>query len=289
MNPPIINASLKSTCPFHCGVIHYHCNYSHDGRSRIPDIASALRLRGIEFCVLTDHFEDFDEVKFNRYIEELYEFNNTHEFIFIPGVEAEVNVYHLMLFPVKDYASVKHMVESHDFNQPYMIKFLAHPRSYSILDLHAILSSGMLNGVEAWNQHADGKQTPPLSMIWRLREMISIGELSLFFGCDIHDAKHKPSNILRIPHMAKLNVDDILNHLATGEFESRNLATGVHLSARISRDHLAAWLRLQTQTLTWKSKLYRGLRILLRTVFRQLPPGLRKRIDKLKTRIRNQL
>ncbi|MFB3924650.1 MAG: CehA/McbA family metallohydrolase [Syntrophales bacterium] len=37
------------------GVIHFHSEYSHDGRVSIPDILKAARKNGVDFLMLTDH------------------------------------------------------------------------------------------------------------------------------------------------------------------------------------------------------------------------------------------
>ena len=42
------------------GTFHFHSTYSHDGRSTLSEIASALRTAGMAFCVLTDHFDPCD-------------------------------------------------------------------------------------------------------------------------------------------------------------------------------------------------------------------------------------
>jgi hypothetical protein len=49
------------------GALHVHTTYSHDGRDTPEQLAGFARARGIAFIGLTDHAEDFDRAKFERF------------------------------------------------------------------------------------------------------------------------------------------------------------------------------------------------------------------------------
>src|ERR1019366_7912316 len=66
------------------GTFHFHSTSYHDGRNTLREVAHALRERGFSFCVMTEHFEDFDEAKFDRYIAELESCTQSTGFILCP-------------------------------------------------------------------------------------------------------------------------------------------------------------------------------------------------------------
>jgi len=41
----------------YAGAIHFHSNYSFDGRSSISEILEAAGENGLDFLMLTDHFQ----------------------------------------------------------------------------------------------------------------------------------------------------------------------------------------------------------------------------------------
>ena len=86
---------------YHVGVIHVHSRYSHDGRESVADIADGLRDRSIDFCVLTDHFEDFDPEAFRNYLREIETVNDGHSTLIVPAVEVNVDGFDLLVFPAK--------------------------------------------------------------------------------------------------------------------------------------------------------------------------------------------
>ena len=69
------------------GTFHFHSTYSHDGRSTLDEIVWTLRSRGLSFCVMTEHFEDFDGTTFERYVQDIDRLNRRGDFVLVPGVE----------------------------------------------------------------------------------------------------------------------------------------------------------------------------------------------------------
>ena len=66
------------------GVFHVHSSFSHDGKKSLRELSCYLKERGIHFCILADHFEDFNEKTFNDYLVQIREITSTGKFLFIP-------------------------------------------------------------------------------------------------------------------------------------------------------------------------------------------------------------
>src|SRR5258705_8671925 len=109
------------------GTFHFHSTYSHDGRNTLREIASSLREKGFSFCLMTEHFEDFDAPKFNRYVAEANEVTKSTGFIFIPGVEVDISGLHTIVFPVHDYDEISKMEWAEVETNRRVCKVLAHP------------------------------------------------------------------------------------------------------------------------------------------------------------------
>jgi histidinol phosphatase-like PHP family hydrolase len=72
------------------GLIHIHTTYSYDGTVSLPDFAEIAKSRGINFIILTEHAEDFDDKKMQVLVNGCT--NATHDdFLVIPGLEFNIN------------------------------------------------------------------------------------------------------------------------------------------------------------------------------------------------------
>ena len=87
----IENQKLKlDDAYFVSGIFHIHSKYSHDGKKTIDEIAARLKYANLKFCVITDHFEDFDEKGFNTFLSEIKVINEQKDILLIPGVEIQL-------------------------------------------------------------------------------------------------------------------------------------------------------------------------------------------------------
>jgi hypothetical protein len=68
------------------GALHVHTTYSHDGRDTPEQLAGFARKRGIAFIGVTDHAEDFDRAKFERFHAHCREASGAGVTL-IPGLE----------------------------------------------------------------------------------------------------------------------------------------------------------------------------------------------------------
>ena len=84
------------------GVFHVHSSFSHDGKESLYELSSHFKTKGIDFCIITDHFEDFDEKSFYSYLAQIRDINSSGKFLFIPGVEIVVGAAHIIVFPLEE-------------------------------------------------------------------------------------------------------------------------------------------------------------------------------------------
>ena len=52
------------------GIIHIHTTYSYDGTLSLPDFVNLVKKRHIDFIVLTEHAEDFDDKKMQAFVND---------------------------------------------------------------------------------------------------------------------------------------------------------------------------------------------------------------------------
>src|SRR5262245_38629 len=109
------------------GTFHFHSTYSHDGCSTLSEIVSTLRGQGFSFCVMTEHFEDFDAFTFRRYLDEVAALNEQGDFVLVPGVEVDLLGLHTIVFPAVDYAEITELAAGERAPAPPMFTVLAHP------------------------------------------------------------------------------------------------------------------------------------------------------------------
>ena len=147
------------------GTFHFHSTYSHDGRSTLSEIASALRTAGMAFCVLTDHFEDFSAPKFNEYLRETREDTEKSGFLLIPGIEVNLSGLDTILFPVRDYDEIAQFASDGTGSANRLCKVLAHASKYPFEKVVKHLQQYQIQGVEIWNQQADGCHIPPFKLL----------------------------------------------------------------------------------------------------------------------------
>src|SRR5262245_19573668 len=142
------------------GTIHFHSTYSHDGRSTLREIALTLKERGLAFCLMTEHFEDFDAAKFSRYVQEAEAVTRETGFMLIPATEVDLSGLHTIVFPVQEYADVVRLANGHNNGPNRMFKLLAHPTKYPFELVLKHLEKYDIDGIELWNQEADGRYLP---------------------------------------------------------------------------------------------------------------------------------
>jgi hypothetical protein len=270
------------------GTFHFHSTYSHDGRNTLREVAHALRERGFSFCVMTEHFEDFDEAKFDRYIAELESVTESTGFIFVPGTEVDLEGLHTIVFPVREYTEVVRFASRQEIARP-LFKVLAHPSKYPFERVKTHLERYGIDAVELWNQQADGSYIPPIDFLRSLQSIPLRANYRYFFGCDLHSINLTVGNVLCLRTPGILTADEIASVLITGDFVARNLATGIEYRNGLDRTEFDGWLNALSERSYYRGRLLRGVRYSLKSVYKMLPKDLRRSLNDVKNYVRNKV
>jgi PHP domain len=271
------------------GTFHFHSTYSHDGRSTLGEIVSLLRGRGFSFCVMTDHFEDFDAAKFGRYVREIEESNQAGDFLLIPGIEVDLSGLHTIFFPVREYAEIARIVSEGTDRQGRMFKVLAHPTKYRFDLVEKHLEQYAIQGVELWNQQADGSHIPPLAFLEKMKLLPPRDDRHYFFGCDIHKATLKVNHVLSMRRPAEWTPEAIADTLIRGDFTSESLPTGIEFRNGTDQTEFASWLRALAEKPYSRGKFLRGVRRCLKPIYSALPREIRHSLNDVKNTMRNKM
>jgi len=265
------------------GVFHVHSNFSHDGRNSIDEIIKVLEKKDFKFIVLTDHFEDFNKDKFFEYISTIEKINKKNKIIIIPGIEVEFKEFHIVLAPVNDYHQTKNFIETGSFKN-FTLRIIAHPSKNSLNEFENLIKNYPFNGIEMWNQRADGSFYPPMKLIKKVTISNFLPYLK-FFGVDIHNIHHPINNIIKIHKITNddLNVDSIMTHLTTGNFINLNLKTGFFIDGNSS--NIAAFNNIKIVQHIY-GKLQRIVMLIFKYLYNVIPRNKRIKFESLKNEIK---
>ena len=271
------------------GSFHFHSTYSHDGRSTLSEIASVLAGRGLSFCVMTEHFEDFDAPKCNRYLEEMRSVSENSGVLLIPGMEVDLSGLHTIVFPVHSYDQVAGLASNGRDRDASLFKVLAHPSKYAFERVGQHIEQYRIDGIELWNQQADGSHIPPIKFLEYFKTQPWRHRCRYFFGCDIHNVKLAVANTLVLSRHEGQTPDSIVKALMSGAFRSRNLATGIECRNREQAADFDAWLQDLIAQPFYRGKLLHGVRTSLKTVYKSLPRETQRSLNDVKNYVRSKL
>ncbi|MFA6446650.1 MAG: ATP-grasp domain-containing protein [Patescibacteria group bacterium] len=205
----------KSTETGYKGVMHVHSAYSYDAKLDLEQLKSIFKSRGVSFVCLTEHIENFAQDKVQEYIRRCHE-QSDPDFVFIPGFEVPCNGQHVMLINVTDLdlnLSPLEMIETAKKDGALVV--LAHPHRNKFTTGQF---GALLDGIEIWNAHYDGKYAPrtkAIKLLDTLRK--SDPELKAFAGLDMHRKEHLGGPSIKV-NAANLNPGAILSALKQGEY-----------------------------------------------------------------------
>lgn len=268
------------------GTFHFHSKYSHDGRSTLPEIASALRARDLSFCVMTEHFEDFDAAKFDRYLEELKTVSADSGLIFVPGIEVNTAGIDTILFPVTSFDAIVRFAAGG--SSPEMFKVVAHPSKYDFAAVVRHLDAFDIDGIELWNQEADGSYAPPLDVFRSFASQPQQKRYRYFFGCDLHSAQLKVVNFLSLSSSCPRTPEAIAQALIAGDFVSCNRETKIDYRNGAGALDLPDWMRTLPGS-TSRVTLRRRVRRCLRSLYKSLPRNAQHSLNDVKNFVRNRV
>lgn len=270
------------------GAIHFHSDFSHDGRSSLEEIRSRLVSQGLSFCIMTDHFEDFTEQSFDCYLERITVLNRTPGFVFVPGVEVSIGGIDTLLYPVYHYSQCRAFPAEETGGASRMRSVLAHPSKYAAPALERHMQRVPLTGIELWNQLADGL-LPSSTVVRFLQSVRSRHSYRYFFGCDIHNARHGVRNIVTLPARTALEIETIVGALDHGSFSTANRTTGRTYESTSTNVNLDQWLATASQRRPARLAIRCGVRRSLRSAYRLLPRRLQRSLNTLKNYVRNEV
>ena len=146
------------------GVLHIHSTYSYDGYNTIEEIAEWAKGEDLDFVILTEHDNDFNEEKFNRYRADCE--RNSRDLKIFPGIEYSFGVkrhIHINVFGIQEFIETGNNPED---ISPFLKKVktmggfsvLNHPKG--ILKEISELDLTHLDGIELWNTKNDFHYAP---------------------------------------------------------------------------------------------------------------------------------
>lgn len=210
------------------GIFHVHSNFSHDGKNSLDEIVKTCKKKGLDFCVLTDHYEDFNKATFNEYLREIGRINSRKDFFLIPGIEISFGDIHIITFPLEDYLNIENKIIIDYLREQSLFTVVAHPSKNDFEKLGKIIK--YVNGFELWSQRADGNYFPTLKFVKKVKRNNIFLKKIKFFGLDLHDIKDPINNVLEV-NITNSNAEMglIIDSLKKGNFNNINLKTNLSI------------------------------------------------------------
>jgi hypothetical protein len=274
---------------YYRGLIHVHSLYSHDGRDSLTRISSRLGADGFDFCILTDHFEDLDPETFETYLSDVETVNASHKTIIVAAVEAELEGFHVIFLPATSYDEILGVVQRGATSNGGTLKILVHPSKHEVGDVVEFLRGQPLDGIELWNQRADGNYLPPAEFIRRLIAVAGRSIPAVFFGADLHDVEHRVSNVLLIPRRGELTPELVMRRLMEREFVNYNRNAEQFLAGDSSPETIGEWLDELAAAVGFKGKVRMTVRKHLRVLYHLLPRSAKVSINDFKNAVKSRL
>jgi len=202
------------------GVSHLHTKYSYDGTLSIRELRDFLIEKNIEFALLTEHSDFIEPNNAEKFIKDCHNLSD-EKFTFIPGFEVPYRDAHILMIGVNHFVkNGKNSAEDlKKWKKHAEIAIWAHPHKNRYLLYDAI--KAVIDGIEVWNSHYDGKRAPRMKVLNSLSGLRERGQEAVAFaGLDFHRKEHigGPSIMVEAPNSAKY----ILEELKKGEFVLKN-------------------------------------------------------------------
>ena len=202
------------------GVAHVHSHYSWDGHHPLPEIASFLRARGLDFVLMSEHTKRLEPAAFGEFVATCDALSD-ERLLVVPGLEFEATPDHVhvlgyglrALSPVRDAAGIGRFVR-----ESGGLAVLAHPTwkaAHRHVDAAAL---ALLEGWEVWTGKADGRWSPSADGVARLGEAQArrVGLVAMG-GLDMHNLEAYAGITLQVDAPARTGAA-ILAALRRGAF-----------------------------------------------------------------------
>jgi len=200
------------------GVLHVHSTFS-DGDQAVERIVYTLGAAGLEFVLMSDHAEVFDDRRMEEYVA-LCDSLSTSRFLVIPGLEFSFKggVIHILGYGITRRVRAPSMEELVDaVHDAGGIAVLAHPPAGSINLIGAIKMK--LDGVEVWNGRYDGTVTPRAESFQLLSRIRLLNQRAAAYGgIDLHKIDQARNPVFVDVEANELERAAILDGLRSGRF-----------------------------------------------------------------------
>ncbi|MDY2587082.1 PHP domain-containing protein [Winogradskyella aquimaris] len=190
------------------GILHVHSDFSYDGINSIEEIANWAKSEKIDFVILTEHDNDFNDEKFDSYLEECRK--NSNNIIIVPGIEysfGKKRHIHINVFGIDQFLNTNNTIE----DIPRFLKtvkslngiaVLNHPKS--IVKELGFIDLSSLFGVELWNTKSDFLYSPDPRTYKLVKEKLM--NKAVFVTSDIHTIpKNEYAKIISMETVADIN------------------------------------------------------------------------------------
>jgi predicted metal-dependent phosphoesterase TrpH len=200
------------------GVLHVHSVFS-DGEESLERIAERFRFLGMQFVVVSDHAETFDQARMDAYVRLCASLSKAG-FLVIPGLEFAMHGGHIHMLGYGittrfRFDGIEKLVEG--IHAQGGLAVLAHPDGASAHLIAPVRT--MLDGVEIWNGRHDSLWAPRPASIQLLHRIQKVNRKALAYcGIDLHAAAQARKPVYVSVDADRLDRTSIISALAAGRF-----------------------------------------------------------------------
>jgi hypothetical protein len=201
------------------GLIHLHTSCSYDGTMSLPDVVNLGKKKHMDFIIVTEHAEDFDDKKLQILVNEC-EKASAKEFLVIPGLEFNCNGMHILGIGIEKYIQGTDPVALiQKIHEDDGLAILAHTAYYKNIPFEKLMDVDI---IEIWNPRYGETLSPSvksMKIIHTFRTMKK--SFKATGGLDFHKAEDLVS-LFQVVFSARLTQKDILGSLKRGDFITSN-------------------------------------------------------------------
>jgi predicted metal-dependent phosphoesterase TrpH len=197
------------------GMIHIHTTYSYDGTLSLPDFVNLVINRNIDFIVLTEHAEDFDDKKMQLLVSDCNKVT-TEDFLVIPGLEFNSNGIHILGIGIERYINAPNPEELiQKIHENNGLAILAHTADYKNIPYVKLKDVDM---IEIWNPRYGERLSPSIKSIKISHKFRTMRKTYMVSGgLDFHSCEDLVP-LYQIVSASRLTKKDILDSMKRGEF-----------------------------------------------------------------------
>ena len=197
------------------GIIHIHTTFSYDGTLSLSDIVQLAKNRDIDFIILTEHAEDFDDNKMQLLINDCNAATN-EDFLVIPGLEFNSNGIHILGIGLERYINGTDPEELiRQIHENNGLAILAHTEYYKKIPYEKLKDIDL---IEIWNPRYGERLSPSIKSMKILNEFRTMRKTFIASGgLDLHKLRDLVP-LYQVVSADRLTKKDVLLSLKRGEF-----------------------------------------------------------------------